>query len=41
MIRVYQIAVKGEFITSAGLAGFAMWEAGGDRYQLVLPPGTS
>ncbi|KAA1479345.1 glycoside hydrolase [Dentipellis sp. KUC8613] len=29
-------AAKGQFISTAGLAGFAMWEAGGDRNDILL-----
>jgi len=29
-------AVKGEFIRSAGLKGFAIWEAGGDSNDTLL-----
>ncbi|TFY66251.1 hypothetical protein EVG20_g4839 [Dentipellis fragilis] len=29
-------AAKGQFIGSAGLAGFAMWEAGGDHNDILL-----
>jgi chitinase len=31
-----QIAAKGKFIESTGLAGFAMWEAGGDSQDILL-----
>jgi GH18 family chitinase len=30
------IAAKGQFIEDAGLAGFAMWEAGGDSDDILL-----
>jgi chitinase len=29
-------AQKGAFIKSSGLAGFAMWEAGGDFHDILL-----
>jgi chitinase len=29
-------AAKGQFIKDAGLAGFAMWEAGSDSYDILL-----
>lgn len=29
-------AAKGQFITDMGLAGFAMWEAGGDYNSILL-----
>jgi len=29
-------AAKGKYIKSAGLAGFAMWEAGGDSHNILL-----
>ncbi|THU83227.1 hypothetical protein K435DRAFT_871510 [Dendrothele bispora CBS 962.96] len=29
-------AAKGEFISGKGLAGFAIWEAGGDYKDLML-----
>jgi len=29
-------AAKGKYIHSAGLAGFAMWEAGGDSHDILL-----
>ncbi|KAH9974631.1 hypothetical protein BGW80DRAFT_1301729 [Lactifluus volemus] len=27
---------KGDYIKNTGLAGFAMWEAGGDYYDILL-----
>ncbi len=29
-------AAKGQFIADMGLAGFAMWEAGGDYHNILL-----
>ena len=29
-------ADKGSFITSTGLRGFSMWEAGGDYHDILL-----
>jgi chitinase len=29
-------AAKGEFIDDSGLAGFAMWETGGDYKDILL-----
>ncbi len=29
-------AAKGQYIKDAGLAGFAMWEAGGDSSDILL-----
>ena len=34
-------AAKGQFIKDAGLAGFAMWEAGGDSDDILLNAITS
>jgi chitinase len=31
-----QIAAKGNYIKSAGLAGFSMWETGGDSSDILL-----
>jgi hypothetical protein len=31
-----QIVAKGKYIESAGLAGFAMWETGGDSQNILL-----
>jgi len=30
------IAAKGKYIDNAGLAGFAMWQAGGDSDDILL-----
>lgn len=30
------LAAKGAFISQSGLAGFAMWEAGGDSNNILL-----
>lgn len=32
----FQTAAKGNFIKSAGLAGFSMWETGGDSDDILL-----
>ena len=32
----YKTASKGQFIHSMGLAGFAMWETGGDSNDILL-----
>lgn len=32
----FQIAAKGKYIKSAGLAGFSMWETGGDSNDILL-----
>jgi hypothetical protein len=32
----FQIAAKGNYIKSAGLAGFAIWEAAGDSQSILL-----
>ena len=34
-------AAKGQFIKDAGLAGFAMWQAGGDSDDILLDAITS
>jgi chitinase len=31
-----QIAAKGKYIKSAGLAGFSMWQTGGDSNDILL-----
>jgi chitinase len=31
-----QIAAKGKYIRSAGLAGFSMWQTGGDSNDILL-----
>ena len=33
---LYHTAAKGKFINEAGLAGFAMWETGGDSDDILL-----
>jgi GH18 family chitinase len=32
----YKIVAKGKYIKSTGLAGFSMWEAGGDSLDSLL-----
>jgi chitinase len=32
----FSIAAKGKYISDAGLAGFAMWETGGDSGDILL-----
>ncbi len=34
--HVPQIAAKGKYIQSTGLAGFSMWETGGDSHDILL-----
>jgi chitinase len=31
-----QIAAKGKYIKSTGLAGFSMWQTGGDSHDILL-----
>jgi len=31
-----RIAAKGKYIESTGLAGFSMWETGGDSHDILL-----
>ena len=33
---LHHTAAKGKFINEAGLAGFAMWETGGDSDDILL-----
>jgi GH18 family chitinase len=33
---LFHIVAKGNYIKNTGLAGFAMWEAGGDYYDILL-----
>ncbi len=35
-LRLFWTAAKGQYIKDAGLAGFAMWEAGGDSKDILL-----
>jgi hypothetical protein len=35
-LSLYHTAAKGKFISEAGLAGFAMWETGGDSDDILL-----
>ena len=32
----FRIAAKGKYIESTGLAGFSMWETGGDAQDILL-----
>ena len=34
--HIPQIAAKGKYIKSTGLAGFAMWETAGDSHDILL-----
>jgi hypothetical protein len=36
LICVYITGAKGNYINNADLAGFAMWEAGGDTNNILL-----
>jgi GH18 family chitinase len=33
---LHRTGAKGNYINNAGLAGFAMWEAGGDSNNILL-----
>jgi chitinase len=36
LIHVFRTAAKGKYIHDRGLAGFAMWQAGGDSKNILL-----
>jgi chitinase len=35
-VKFHSAAAKGNFITQEGLAGFALWEMGGDYNNILL-----